>query len=71
MEPGHFGCLETYDGIETHTFKSANGRYKIELVKNLLTVNGAKYTLKGPGASIHIEDGKVEINGIETAPDTE
>ncbi len=58
-------------GINTYFFESANGRYKITLENEVMTVNGKKYTLEKPSDSIRIVDNRVEINGVETAPDTE
>jgi hypothetical protein len=58
-------------GITTHTFDSANGRYKITLVNEVLTINGDKCTLENPTDSIRIVDDRVEINGVETAPDAD
>ena len=58
-------------GITTYTFDSANGRYKITLVNEVLTINGDKYTLENPTDSIRIVDDRVEINGVEVRPNTE
>ena len=58
-------------GIKVHFFESANGRYRIKLENEVLTINGEKYTLGNPNDPIRIEDDRVEINGVETAPDTE
>lgn len=57
-------------GDETHFFESANGRYKIKLENEVMTINGDKYTLEDPTDSIRIVDDRIEINGVETAPDT-
>jgi hypothetical protein len=58
-------------GVEIHTFESANGRYKIRLEHEVMTINGVKYTLEKPSDSIRIVDDRVEVNGVETVPDTE
>jgi hypothetical protein len=54
-------------GITTYTFDSANGRYKITLINEVLTINGDKYTLENPNDSIRIIDDRVEINGVDPA----
>lgn len=56
-------------GTVTHSFESANGRYKIKLVDKVLTINGEKYTLNKTPSVIRIVEEKVEINGVEAAPD--
>ncbi len=58
-------------GIITHFFESANGRYKIKLENEVMTINGDKYTLENPTDSIRIVDDRVEINGVEAVRDTE
>jgi uncharacterized protein (TIGR03067 family) len=58
-------------GITTHSFKSANGRYKITLVDKVLTVNGEKYTLENPTDAIRIVDDRVEITKVTSLPDGE
>lgn len=58
-------------GTETHFFESANGRYKIRLEDDVMTVNGVKYTLNQPESAIRIVDDRVEINWVEASPDTE
>ena len=58
-------------GTIIHTFESANGRYKIKLENEVMTINGVKYRLEKPTDSIRIVDDRVEINGVETVPDTE
>ena len=58
-------------GITTHFFESANGRYKITLENEIMTINGDKYMLENSNDSIRIVDDRLEINGVETAPDTE
>ena len=67
------GTLGTYQdaaaGVTTHSFESANGRYKITLIDEVLTINGDKYTLEDPTDSIRIVDERVEINGIHASPD--
>ena len=55
-------------GITTHSFESANGRYKITLVNEVLTVNGDKYTLENPNDSIRIVDDRVEITRVADLP---
>lgn len=68
------GTSETHHdaaATTTHNFESANGRYKIKLEDEVITINGAKYTLENPTDSIRIVDDRVEINGVETVPDTE
>jgi uncharacterized protein (TIGR03067 family) len=56
-------------GITTHSFESANGRYKITLVDEVLTVNGKKYLLENPTDSIRIVDDRVEITQVTSLPD--
>ncbi len=56
-------------GTETHTFESANGRYKIKIVDKMLTIIGVKYLLDKPGSEIRIVDDRIEINGAEAVPD--
>ena len=51
-------------GITTHSFKSANGRYNITLVDEVLTVNGERYTLENPTDTIRIVDDRVEITQV-------
>jgi uncharacterized protein (TIGR03067 family) len=51
-------------GITTHSFKSANGRYNITLVDDVLTVNGERYTLENPTDAIRIMDERVEITQV-------
>lgn len=63
--------LDESAGTKSHFFKSANGRYMITLENNVMLVNGVSYTLKNAGSSIHIEDKKVKIDGVETSPDSE
>jgi hypothetical protein len=58
-------------GITIDFFESANGRYRIELENEVMTINGDKYTLENPTDSIRVVDGRVEINGVEAAPDTD
>ncbi|MBV07724.1 MAG: hypothetical protein CMN21_00735, partial [Rubinisphaera sp.] len=58
-------------GITTHSFESANGRYKITLVDKVLTVNGERYTLENPTDAIRIVDDRVEITKVTTLPDGE
>jgi hypothetical protein len=58
-------------GTTIEYFESANERYKITLTNEVLTINGDKYTLENPTDSIRIVDGRVEINGVETAPDAD
>lgn len=59
-------------GITTHFFKSANGRYNIELTNQVLMVNGKEYSLEGPNDSIRIVDDQVEItrvvSGVSSGP---
>jgi len=52
-------------GVTIHFFESANGRYKIELSNEVLTVNGDNYTLENPTDSIRIVDDRVEITRVE------
>lgn len=56
-------------GITTHSFESANGRYKITLVDKVLTVNGEKYTLENPTDAIRIVDDRVEITRVMAGPE--
>ena len=51
-------------GTVTHSYESANGRYKIKLVDDVLTINGEKYTLDKPGSEVRIVDDRVEVNGV-------
>ena len=55
-------------GITTHSFKSANGRYNITLVDEVLTVNGERYTLENPTDAIRIVDDRVEITQVAALP---
>ena len=55
-------------GITTHFFKSANGRYNITLVDEVLTVNGERYTLENPTDAIRIVDDRVEITQVAALP---
>ena len=55
-------------GITTHSFKSANGRYNITLVDEVLTVNGERYTLDSPTDVIRIVDDQVEITQVAALP---
>ena len=52
----------------THTFESANGRYKMKLEDKILTINGNKYTLAQPTDSIRIVEDQVEINDVKVSP---
>ena len=63
------GHRDDVAGTTTHTYESANGRYKIKLVDDVLTINGDKYTLSKPGSEIRIVDDRIEINGVEATPD--
>ncbi|MBI1249081.1 hypothetical protein GC197_14715 [bacterium] len=62
--------VDDVSGTKAGSFESANGRYKITLVNEVLTINGDKYTLKNPSDEIRIVDDRVEINGVEAHPDT-
>ena len=55
-------------GTTTHFFESANGRYKIELTDDVLTVNGDEYTLQNASDSIRIVDDRVEITQVTALP---
>ena len=57
-------------GTTTKYYDTADGRYKITLVNNVLTINGVKYTMKNPKSEIRIVDGRIEIDGVEAVPDT-
>ncbi|MCB1231248.1 MAG: hypothetical protein KDN19_13320 [Verrucomicrobiae bacterium] len=56
-------------GVTTHTFESANGRYHIKLIDDVLTINGDQYLLKNPTDTIRIVDERIEINGVESRPE--
>ena len=55
-------------GITIHSFTSANGRYNITLVDEVLTVNGERYTLENPTDAIRIVDDQVEITQVAALP---
>lgn len=63
------GHRDDVAGTTTHTFESANGRYKIQLLDEVLTINGEEFTLSKPGSEIRIVDDRIEINGVEATPD--
>ena len=58
-------------GTKIDYFESANGRYKITLENEVLTINGDRYTLEKPGSEIRIEDDTIQINGVTVSPETE
>ena len=55
-------------GVTRHFFNSANGRYDIHLVDEVLTVNGDEYTLENPNDEIRIVDDRVEITRVAEIP---
>lgn len=66
---GNFGTRQDdVAGTTTHSYNSANGRYKITLENDVLTINGETYPLSKPGSEIRIVDDRVEINGAEATP---
>lgn len=68
---GNLGTqIDDVAGTTSHFYNSANGRYKITLVNEVLTINGVKYTLENPQSEIRIVDDRVEINGVEATPAT-
>ena len=67
---GSSGGRTDADGNEIDTFESANGRYKVMLKDDVLTINGDEYTLDKPGSEIRIVDAGVEINGLAVSPNT-
>lgn len=68
---GTSGGSREADGTETHTYESANGRYKILLENGVLRINGARYVLTKPGSTIRIVDNLVEIDGVNASPTAE
>ena len=68
---GTSGGSTDADGNKIDTFESGNGKYKIKLEGDVVTINGDRYTLDKPESSILLEDDRAEINGVVTAPDKE